>query len=67
MENTRTGYMYIDGLVQHYPKCLYFVKALRIVLHSPINMLLFVTKSNDVRKTDKFLALPDNPQVLKPS
>ena len=24
--------------MQHYPKCLYFVQALRIVLHSPIEM-----------------------------
>ena len=29
----------IDGGVQHYRKCLYFVSALRIVLHSPIDMV----------------------------
>ena len=28
----------VYGWVQHYPKCLYFVQALRIVLHSPINI-----------------------------
>ena len=29
---------YTDGSVQHYPKCLYKVYALGIVLHSPIHM-----------------------------
>ena len=29
----------IDGQVQHYPKCLCFVLALEIVLHSAIDML----------------------------
>ena len=28
----------IDGCVQHYPKCLHKVLALRIVLHSPIKL-----------------------------
>ena len=31
----------INGWVQHYPKCLYKVKALKIVLHSPIEMFSF--------------------------
>ena len=30
----------IDGWVQHYPKCLYKVYGLRIVLHLPIKMLV---------------------------
>ena len=48
----------IDGWVQHYPKCLYKVKVLRIVLHSHIKMWLSsimsaVTSSVSVATTVK--------------
>ena len=33
-----------DGRVQHYPKGLYKVQALKIVLHSPIELLDYFTK-----------------------
>ena len=43
---------HFDGWVQHYPKCLYKVYALRIVLHSPIDLQTLQNMSDPSRELE---------------